>query len=128
MNREEAVRTLKNYSAVRFQQGFLEKQLQGMHYRYDHLPPGADSRRHLAAIKRVEGVYRQNRQFMARVEECLDYLPQRQRLALWHFYVRRTDDYIDILCEKLALERTAVYLLKDKALDTFCMLSQGDFY
>lgn len=129
MYREEAIKKLKNYSRIKHQQEFLNIQLRALEERYSHLPPGCEDKpAKLSAINRLKSVYNSNREYMEFIENCLSCLSERERVVLWHFYVERTYDYIEIINEKLHIERSQIYRLKDKALRTFAMLSQGDFY
>lgn len=129
MYREEAIKKLKNYSRIKHQQEFLNIQLRALEERYSRLPPGCEDKpAKLSAINRLKSVYNSNREYMEFIENCLSCLSERERVILWHFYVERTYDYIEIINEKLHIERSQIYRLKDKALRTFAMLSQGDFY
>ena len=129
MYKEKAVKKLKEYSRIRYQQEYLRVQLAVMKDRFEHLPPDSKERpAKLATIKRIESVYSSNREIIEDVETCLSFLPERERTVLWHFYVERTDDYIEVLNEKLNVERSQIYRLKDKAIERFSMLSQDAFY
>ena len=129
MYREKAVSKLKNYSAIKHQQKFLTVQLAALEDRYNHLPQDyPDKEAKLSTINRLKSVYRSNEEYMEFIENCIDFLNERERTVLWHFYVERTYDYIEIINEKLNVERSQIYRIKDKALETFAMLSQGDFY
>lgn len=61
----------------------------------------------------------------ARVEEALGKLTDEQRLLLDRFYMNRTKDYIDRLCDELGYERSQVYKKKDDALYEFTLRMYG---
>ncbi len=128
MNKDSATNKLKTYSAVRFQQQFLRIKIEGLKDRLRRLPEYSDIAAKEAEIARLEGVWRDNRRFMADVETVLNYLPERERLTLWYFYVERTHDYIEILNEKLNVERSQIYRIKDNRLELFMLLSVEEFY
>lgn len=62
---------------------------------------------------------------VARVEEALVKLTDEQRLLLDRFYMNRTKDYMERLCEELGYERTQVYKKKDDALYEFTLRMYG---
>ena len=62
---------------------------------------------------------------VCRVEQALAHLTDEQRLILDHFYMHRTRDYIDRLCEELGYERAQVYRMKDDALYMFTLYLYG---
>lgn len=51
-----------------------------------------------------------------RMDSALSSLPEDERQVLQRFYVCRTRDYIDRLCEELGYERSQIYKIKDNAL------------
>lgn len=56
---------------------------------------------------------------LALTEKGLGYLDDRQRMILHSFYVERPNDHVGELMEKLHMERSRVYQLKDEALYRF---------
>ncbi len=60
-----------------------------------------------------------------RVERALGALTERQRRVLDGFYIFRTDDYMDRLCDDLHVEIAQVYRLKDEALKKFTLALYG---
>lgn len=60
-----------------------------------------------------------------RVEAAMKGLNDEQRLLLDRFYMHRTKDYIDRLCEETGYERTQVYKRKDDALHEFTLRLYG---
>ena len=61
----------------------------------------------------------------ARVEEALEKLTEEQRLLLDRFYMHRTQDYMDRLCDELGYEKSQVYKRKDDALYYFTLRMYG---
>ena len=47
-------------------------------------------------------------------------LSDREMTVIHHFYIERTWDYIEILNEKLGVERSQIYRIKDKAMTKLC--------
>ena len=72
--------------------------------------------------------YETTAQHIARVEHGLSVLTDDERLALELFYVRRPARYIDELCDRLCVERAAVYKIKDRALEKFTLAMFGQRY
>ena len=50
------------------------------------------------------------------LERGLNALDDEDRLILEYFFIDRPPDYVDLLCEKLNLEKTGVYQKKNQAL------------
>lgn len=128
MTREEAVALLKKYGRVRLQQEFMDIRIE-THQRmlkYAENNHRRDIQRH--RLEQLEQVHRANRDFMAEVDGCLSLLDRRQKEVLWHFYIERTYDYIEILNEKLNVERSQIYRIKDRAITAFAALYTKDFY
>ena len=59
------------------------------------------------------------------IDRALDCLDGRQKRCLELFYIDRTEDYMDRLCQELCCERPTVYRLKDKALKQFTKSMYG---
>ena len=58
-------------------------------------------------------------------EKGLNSLTKEQRLILEKFYICRTHNYIEDLCEELCVERSRIYTLKDEALKRFTISCYG---
>lgn len=58
-------------------------------------------------------------------EKALSALTADERRILELFYINRTHDYIDRLCDELCVERSRVYTMKDEALRKFCLAICG---
>lgn len=126
MYKEQAMEQLREYSRAKERENFLAVKAAVLRERTES---GRDnSRTSRAVLKRVENAIAADSMIIQDVESCMELLSERERCVLWHFYVQRTDDYIEILNEKLCVERSQIYRLKDKALQKFAMLSLGDFY
>lgn len=126
MYKEQAMEQLREYSRARERADFLALRAQVLKQRIES---GADSSRAtMAVLKRVEKAIETDRMLIRDVESCLECLDEREKTVLWHFYVQRTYDYIEILNEKLCVERSQIYRLKDKALQKYTMLSIAEFY
>ncbi len=126
MYKEQAMEQLREYARAKERENFLAVKATVLKERIES---GRDSSRTTRAVlKRVENAIAADSMVIRDVESCMELLSDRERCVLWHFYVQRTDDYIEILNEKLCVERSQIYRLKDKALQKFAMLSMGDFY
>lgn len=60
-----------------------------------------------------------------RVERTLARLPDDQQMILDRFFVHRTRDYVDQLCEALGYERAQVYRDKDRAIRQYTLILYG---
>lgn len=60
-----------------------------------------------------------------RVGRGLAILDEREKEVLNGFYIHRTPDYVDRLCDKLCIEKSQVYRTKDKALYKFTLAMYG---
>lgn len=58
-------------------------------------------------------------------ERGLSKLTKDQKLILDKFYIDRTHGYVEDLCDRLCVERSRVYTLKDDALKKFTMCCYG---
>ena len=54
-------------------------------------------------------------------------LTEEEKLVLESFYINRSKDYIDRLCEMFCCEKTKVYQMKDEALYKFTMQLYGRY-
>lgn len=128
MTKEEAIISLKKYGEIRLEQQFIQTRLEHHSRRLAAAEKDHDKGMEQHRIDELEKVAEENRRYMEDVEVCLDCMPPRQRRVLWHFYVRRSDDYIEILNEKLNVERSQIYRIKTKAEQTFAALYTKTFY
>ena len=62
---------------------------------------------------------------MAQVDKALSVLDDEERLVLDRFYIHRTKDSVGELCDRLNLEKTAVYDRREKALRHFTIALYG---
>lgn len=65
------------------------------------------------------------RLWVARVDKALAVLDDEERLVLDRFYIHRTKDSVGELCDRLNLEKTAVYDRREKALQHFTIALYG---
>ena len=126
MYKEQTVELLREYSRAKEREHFLQIKAKVLKARLENSRDNHRATR--AVLQRVEDAIAKDRITIADVEACFDVLDEKEKCLLWHFYVQRTDDYIEILNEKLCVERSQIYRLKDKALQKFMMLSLVDFY
>ena len=69
--------------------------------------------------------YETTAQHISRIEHALAMLSDDERLVLELFYINRPRRYIDELCERLCVEQSRVYQIKDKALSKFTLAMFG---
>ena len=128
MTKEEAVKRLEKYGRVRHDKDFLSARIEAHRYRLKHARNEHAARLEQHRLDKLTEAEKANRLFMEDIALCLSYMPEREKEVLWHFYVRRTYDYIEILSEKLHVERSQIYRIKDKAILTFAALYTKCFY
>ena len=99
----------------------------------DKLPVhGGSSRRESDLIDNIDrrGRLQANlelaRQKARRIERGLSVLTPQERLVLERFFIRRTRDYMDRLCEELSCETAQIYRIKDSGLRKFTLAMYGD--
>lgn len=63
--------------------------------------------------------------FVKTIEKTLFLLPERQQDILSEFFIERSRGYMDRLMEKMHVEKSRVYELKDEALHNFTILRYG---
>ena len=118
MYKHAMLKQLKDYSAIKRMQPILEQQMESARWRLDkqgdRLTPNGLTRTRM--LDRMQRTYNENREFIADMDCCLQVLNDRERLVIHHFYIERTWDYIDILSEKLGVERSQLYRIKDRAM------------
>ena len=56
-----------------------------------------------------------------RVERALDALGKSERLALEHFYIRRSEGAAEDVCEELSVERSQAYRYRSSGLEGFAL-------
>ena len=59
------------------------------------------------------------------IRKTLDELEPEERTVLEGFYIDRQPRYIDKLIAKLHLEKSSIYRLKDKALESYVLIAYG---
>ncbi len=118
MYKHAMLKQLKDYSAIKRMQPILEQQMESARWRLDkqgdRLTPNGLTRTRM--LDRMQRTYNENREFIADMDCCLQVLNDRERLVIHHFYIEHTWDYIDILSEKLGVERSQLYRIKDRAM------------
>lgn len=109
---------LKNYGMVKRMQPVLARQIDGAKWRLekhgDRLTPEGLTRSRM--LERMQRTYRENREFLADIDCCMQVLDDREKTVIHHFYLERTWDYMDILSDKLGVERSQIYRIKDRAM------------
>lgn len=122
---------------LRERQAALRLQLQGIRASKSDTTPvmGGGSRVEDGMISRMEELqrlelnYRAAAQLVALTERGLDSLTETQRLVLERFYIYRTPNHVEDLMERLNIERSQVYRIKEEALRQFtvCMYGLTDY-
>ncbi len=69
--------------------------------------------------------YKTVKRSVDRVSRGLEVLDEREKQILDGFYICRTLDYADRLCDKLCVEKSQLYRIKDKALYKFTLAMYG---
>jgi|GEM_PF-4522835 len=62
-----------------------------------------------------------------RAKRALEALTDKDRKILTSFYVERKNGFIFDLCDELSCERTTIYRMKDRALESF-IIAMGNVY
>lgn len=128
MTREEGIKRLVKYGETIREQVFIDAKLAVHRRRLAVAETDCSKQVEQHRVARLEKITEENLRFTEDVEACLNSMPPREKEVLWQFYVDRGFDYIGSLCEKLGVERTQVYRIKDRAVLTFCCLYTKDFY
>ena len=72
---------------------------------------------------------RQNKElaekFVQTIERTLYLLPRQQQEILTEFFIDRSKEHIERLMDKMHIEKSRVYELKDEALHNFTILRYG---
>lgn len=118
MYKHAMLRMLQDYGAAKDMQPLLERQINGLKMKIDHsIDKTVTSVQKLeSTVQRLERNHRANASFMADIEYCFKALTDREYCVIYHFYIHRTWDYIEIINEKIGVERSQIYRIKDKAM------------
>ena len=138
--KREAIDKLKNYEARREALENIPKEIKRLESAYagirsattDGTPVsgGGNTREdsmlsnivHRDELKRR---LKEARLWVAQVDKALAVLDDEERLVLDRFYIHRTNDSVGELCDRLNLEKTAVYDRREKALRHFTIALYG---
>lgn len=138
--KREAIDKLKNYEAHREALENIPKEIRRLESAYagirsattDGTPVsgGGNTREdsmlsnivHRDELKRR---LKEARLWVAQVDKALSVLEDEERLVLDRFYIHRAKGNVGELCERLNLEKTAVYDRRDKALRRFTIALYG---
>ena len=138
--KKEAVGELRDYLArkealehLRERQAALRLQLEGIRASKSDTTPvmGGGSRVEDGMISRMEELqrlelnYRAAAQLVSLTERGLESLTETQRLVLERFYIYRTPNHVEDLMERLHVERSRVYEIKEEALRQFTIRMYG---
>ena len=66
-----------------------------------------------------------SKEFVEQMEKTLDMLPKQQKDIMTEFFVDRSRGHIERLMDKMHIEKSRVYELKDEALHNFTILRYG---
>lgn len=116
MGKEKVVKLLRQYSVLRKTQPVLRRQIDSLKKIIEQNPGDGNGPERLKSVKRMESAYRLNESMMQRMDNAIEFLDGREKSVLWHFYINRTPEYMDLLAERLAVERSQIYRIKDRAL------------
>lgn len=114
----------------------LEQAAYSIHsVRLDKIPvQGGTSRRESDLIDnidrrgRLQGNLELAKRKAERIERGLSVLNNQERLVLERFFIHRTRDYMDRLCEELGCETAQIYRIKDAGLKKFTLAMYGDLF
>ena len=135
-----AVQDLKEYQSVQNSLHNLSEEIKNLEIemqttkgtRYDRTPVqgggnGYEDRmiNNIDRKGRLEENLRIANRKVRRIECGLRVLSDKEKLVLNRFYVERTGDYIDRLCQELGCEQAQVYRVKDVALKKFTLSMFG---
>ena len=118
---------LMDYGTIKEMQPVLRRQIDGLKDKISHRGDVVTSAglTQQQTLNRLERTYAANREFLADLEYCFQFLDLRERTVLHHFYIQRTWDYIEIISEKIGVERSQIYRIKDKALKKLVLAYYG---
>lgn len=138
--KREAIDKLKNYEAHREALENIPKEIKRLESAYagirsaatDGTPvSGGGSTREDSMLSNIvhrdelKRRLREARLWVAQVDKALAVLDNEERLVLDRFYIHRTQDSVGGLCDRLSLEKTAVYDRREKALRHFTIALYG---
>lgn len=127
MYKHAMIKQLKQYSQLRMAQPVLQMQIENAKRKCNRISSqtsGSDAERQML-VNRLERRYRANEDYISEMEGCMQFLTEKEKTVIWHFYIERTYDYIEILNEKLGVERSQIYRIKDKALRHLSLIYFG---
>ncbi len=122
MYKHRMLRMLKDYGDIKRMQPLLAQQIENTKWqlekRGDRVTSGGISRSR--SLAEMEKTYAANSEYLQDMDCRLTVLDNREKTVIYHFYIERTWDYIEILNEKLGVERSQLYRIKDKAMAKLC--------
>jgi len=127
MYKHAMIKHLKQYSRLRRAQPVIRMQVENARRKYDYTlsATGKEDEERKMLINRLERRYRSNEDYISEMDGCMQFLTDKEKTVLWHFYIERTYDYIEILNDKLGVERSQIYRIKDKALSHLSLIYFG---
>lgn len=81
----------------------------------------------IALERELQTSERQLRLDIQSFDKAWENLSEEEKLVLDSFYINRTKDYLDRLCERFCCEKSKVYQIKDEALYKFTMQLYGRY-
>ena len=132
--KREAVDKLKNYEAHREALENIPKEIKRLEsVSATDGPPvsgGGDTREdsmlsNIVCRDELKRRLKEARLWVAMVDRALAVLDDEEQLVLDRFYIHRTKGVVQVLCESLNLEKSAVYDRRDKALRHFTLALYG---
>ena len=138
--KREAADKLKNYEAHKQALECLPKEIRRLESAYtgirsattDGTPiSGGGSTREDSMLSNIvhrdelKRRLKEARLWVAQVDKALAVLDDEERLVLDRFYIHRTKGAVEVLCESLNLEKSAIYDRRDKALRHFTLALYG---
>ena len=138
--RREAIEKLKNYEAHRESLESIPKEIKRLESSYagirsattDSTPvSGGGSTREDVMLSNIvhrdelKRRLKEARLWVSMVDKALGVLSDEERLVLDKFYIHQAKGNVGELCERLNLEKTAVYDRRDKALRHFTIALYG---
>ena len=123
MYKHRMLRMLKDYGNIKRMQPVLAQQIENTKWqlekRGDRVTSSGVSRSR--ALIEMEKTYNANSEYLKDMDCRLSLLNDREMAVIHHFYIERTWDYIEILNEKLGVERSQIYRIKDRAMTKLCL-------
>lgn len=122
MYKHRMLRMLKDYGDIKRMQPVLAQQIENTRWqlekRGDRVTSSGISRSQ--SLEEMKKAYDANREYLQDMDCRMTVLDEREMTVIHHFYIERTWDYIEILNEKLGVERSQIYRIKDKAMKKLC--------